>query len=172
MIKYTVIFGLIFLVSCSSTQPKIKPVDNVELEKFMGDWYVLAHIPAFVEKNAYNAIESYQYNKEKELIQTTFTFNSGDFNGPPKKYEPLGYVLPGTNNAVWGMQFIWPIKAQYIISYVDNDYQNTIVARDKRDYLWFMSRNKEISTKKKQWIYEKTTELGYDKDMIRFVPHK
>jgi apolipoprotein D and lipocalin family protein len=46
------------------------------------------------------------------------------------------------------------------------------VARDKRDYLWFMSRNKEISTKKKQWIYEKTTELGYDKDMIRFVPHK
>ena len=47
----------------------------------------------------------------------------------------------------------------------------TIVARDKRDYLWFMSRSSELSTEKKQWIYKKTTELGYDKNLLRFVPH-
>jgi apolipoprotein D and lipocalin family protein len=34
-----------------------------------------------------------------------------------------------------------------------------------------MSRSSELSTEKKQWIYEKTTELGYDKNLLRFVPH-
>ncbi|MBL6727862.1 MAG: lipocalin family protein, partial [Methylophilaceae bacterium] len=92
-------------------------------------------------------------------------------DGPKKIYKPKGFVIPETNNAVWGMQFIWPIKAQYIIAYIDEGYENTIVARDKRDYLWFMSRSSELSTEKKQWIYKKTTELGYDKNLLRFVPH-
>jgi len=171
--KKIFILCLLFLTACSSHQKKpIDPVSEIELESFMGDWYVLAHIPALIEKNAYNAIESYNFNKEKQEIETTFTFNQSDYNGPQKIYKPKGYVIPGTNNAVWGMQFIWPIKAQYIIAYIDEGYENTIVARDKRDYLWFMSRKSDLSTEKKQWIFKKTEELGYDKDMLRFVPHR
>ena len=67
------------------------------------------------------------------------------------------------------------LKAQgNIVSFkkiLDEGYENTIVARDKRDYLWFMSRKSDLSTEKKQWIFKKTEELGYDKDMLRFVPH-
>ena len=51
------ILCLLFLTACSSHQKKpIDPVSEIELESFMGDWYVLAHIPALIEKNAYNAI--------------------------------------------------------------------------------------------------------------------
>ncbi|MDP6879185.1 MAG: lipocalin family protein, partial [Candidatus Marinimicrobia bacterium] len=37
---------------------KLETVDYVDLEKFMGDWYVIANIPTFIEKGAVNAIES------------------------------------------------------------------------------------------------------------------
>jgi apolipoprotein D and lipocalin family protein len=171
MKKFFILF-LLTLTACSIQQKKsIEPVSEIQLDAFMGDWYVLAHIPALIEKNAFNAIESYKYIEEKQEIETTFTFNHSDYDGPQKIYKPKGYIVPGTNNAVWGMQFIWPIKAQYIIAYIDEGYQNTIVARNKRDYLWFMSRKSDMTTEKKQWIYKKTEELGYDKNILRFVPH-
>ena len=37
---------------------KLETVKYVDLERFMGDWYVIANIPTFIEKGAVNAIES------------------------------------------------------------------------------------------------------------------
>ena len=42
----------------------IKTVESVNLDRFMGEWYVIAHIPTFIEKNAFNAVESYELNKD------------------------------------------------------------------------------------------------------------
>ena len=123
---------------------QISTVPNVDLNKFMGKWYVIAHIPTFIEKNAFNAVESYELNKDG-TIATTFTFNEGSFNGNNKIYRPKGFVKNNKTNAEWGMQFIWPIKAQYKIVYLDQNYSHTIIARDALDYVWLMSRNKKIS---------------------------
>ncbi|MET0331186.1 MAG: lipocalin family protein, partial [Dyella sp.] len=46
-------------VHASSLTP-IKPVEHVDLARFMGDWYVIATIPTRFEKNAYNAVETYK----------------------------------------------------------------------------------------------------------------
>jgi apolipoprotein D and lipocalin family protein len=62
------------------TQAPIKTVSEVNLKQFMGPWYVIAHIPTFIEKNAFNAVESYVLN-EDGTIGTTFTFNEGSLTG-------------------------------------------------------------------------------------------
>ena len=90
--------------ACSNLKP-ITPVDYVDLERFMGDWYVIANIPTFLEKNAYNPVESYQINSDG-TIATTFSFNAGGFDGKQKVYRPKGFVTAGSGNAVWGMQFV------------------------------------------------------------------
>ena len=44
----------------ANADPKpIKPVDHVDLDRFMGDWYVIATIPTWFEKEAYDAVETY-----------------------------------------------------------------------------------------------------------------
>lgn len=149
----------------------LETVDSVILNKFMGDWYVIAHIPAFIEKNAYNAIESYDLNDDGS-IATTFTFNEGSFKGSLKKYHPKGFVVDGTNNAEWGMQFIWPIKAQYKIVYLDESYTNTIVARDALDYVWIMSRQKTIPHNEMMRLTEKVKQFGYNTENLRMVPQE
>ena len=53
----TLILGLL-LVSCLEkdiSEEKMKTVPYVDIKKFMGDWYVIANIPTFLEKNATNA---------------------------------------------------------------------------------------------------------------------
>ena len=88
------VFISLGLTGCASNlilddnKPKSMPVvDYVDLDRFMGDWYVIATIPTFLERDAYNPIETYQLNSDG-TIATTFTFNKGSLNGTTKIYHP------------------------------------------------------------------------------------
>jgi apolipoprotein D and lipocalin family protein len=155
--------------SCSSLRP-ITTESQVNLDRFMGDWYVIANIPTFLEKDAWNALERYDLRKPG-IIDTTFTFNAGGPDGKAKRYTPVGFVREGTGNAVWGMRFVWPIKAEYRILYVDEAYEETIIGRRKRDYLWIMARDAALPEDRVQALIEMAVEAGYDRDAIQRVPH-
>ena len=75
----------------------MKTVDYVDIERFMGDWYVIANIPTFIEKGATNAIESYKLGN-KGVIETTFTFYQDSPDGEKKVYRPKGFIY-NTNNS-------------------------------------------------------------------------
>lgn len=167
----TILLSLI-LPSCTSPlKPAIPLVSKVELDRFMGDWYVIANIPTFIEKGAHNAVESYRLNPDG-TIATTFTFRADSFVGPLKRHEPTGFVVDKTSNAVWGMQFIWPIKADYRITYLKPDYSQTIIAREARDYVWIMARTPEISEQDYQSHINFLASIGYETSKIQKVPQK
>ncbi len=158
------------LTACATRAP-MPTVESIDLKKFMGDWYVIGNIPTFIERQAYNAVEHYELDSDGN-IPTTFTFNKGGFDGPLKTYHPKGFVKDKTDNSLWGMQFIWPIKADYRIVYLSDDYQQVIVARKARDYVWIMARTPKISDTDYQALVQKTEDLGYDPTLIRKVPQQ
>ena len=160
------------LAGCQSIQqPPIQVVDHVDLPRFMGDWYVIANIPTFIEKGAHNAVESYRLLPDGS-IQTTFTFRDGSFDGPEKRYEPRGFVIDKTSNAVWGMQFVWPIKADFRIVYLTPDYSQTVIGREKRDYVWIMARTPGIPDADYRKILAFLAAQGYDTAKIERVPQR
>ncbi len=158
------------LAACATTnQPSINTVPSVNLPKFMGDWYVIAAIPTAIETEAYNAVENYKLN-EDGTIATTFTFNKGSFDGKLKAYHPKGFVIENSGNALWGMQFIWPIKAEYRIAYLDPGYTKTVIARNARDYVWIMARKPVLSDEEYTELTSFVGKLGYDLSKLRKVP--
>ncbi len=161
------------LTACKDTSdaPPIAPVAQVDLPRYMGDWYVIASIPSFIERKAFDAVESYELKPDGK-VQTTFRYREGAHDLPVKTMYPVGTVKPGTNNAVWGMQFIWPIKAEYLIAYLDQDYRQTIVARNARDYVWIMARTPAISEADYQAHLVRIKAMGYDIEKIRKVPQQ
>ena len=160
-----------FLAGCQASQPPLETVDYVDLDRFMGDWYVIANIPTFVEKGAYNAVESYRLDDDGS-IATTFRFHKDGFDGPVKTYEPRGFVRDTTTNAEWGMQFIWPFKGDYRIIYLDEDYATTIIGRNKRDYVWLMARSPEMSDAEYQRFVDFIGAAGYDTSLVQRVPQQ
>ncbi|KAG1217678.1 hypothetical protein G6F64_015276 [Rhizopus arrhizus] len=84
--------------------------------------------------------------------------------------HPIGRVEKEGNGAVWGMQFIWPIQAEYIIAWLADDYRQTIVARSKRDYVWFMARTPQVSDSDYQQAVQRIAAMGYDTRKLRRVP--
>jgi apolipoprotein D and lipocalin family protein len=148
----------------------LKTVDHVDIDRFMGDWYVIANIPTFIEKGAHNAIESYRLDDDGS-IATTFTFHEDSFGGKLKTYQPRGFVSE-ESNAVWGMQFVWPIKADYRIIYLDEDYTVTVIGRNKRDYVWIMARKPAIPAPEYAAIVDMLESVGYNPGDIQLVPQR
>lgn len=157
------------LAGCASNPP-MPTVDSVDLERYMGDWYVIANIPTFLERDAYNAVERYELN-EDGTIATTFRFRKGGFDGPERVHRPRGFVRSDTN-AEWGMRFIWPFKAEFLIVYLDEDYSTTVIGRSARDYLWLMARTPTINDADYERIIDRMVGLGYDRDSIQRVPQR
>ena len=149
----------------------METVDYVDLERFMGDWYVIANIPTFIEKDAHNAVESYRLDDDGS-IATTFTFRKGGFDGKEKTYSPRGFVENEQTNALWGMQFVWPFKGDYRIIYLDDDYTTTVIGRQKRDYVWLMAREPELPAAEYDRVVEVIRKAGYDTSELQRVPQK
>ena len=162
---------LLFGGSGCSTPMPLPTVQNVDLERFMGDWFVLAHIPAGIERKAYNAVESYALRDDGK-IATTYAFRKGSFEGPLKEYQPVGTVRDRESNATWDMQFLWPFRAEYRIVHLDDDYQYTIIGRTARDYVWIMARTPHVSEVDYQRLKAMVAAEGYDMNLLRRVPHK
>ena len=165
------VVSLAIMLSACSSAPTIPTAPSVDLPRFMGDWYVIANIPTWPERDAYNAIESYKLDPDGS-IATTFTFRKGAFDGPEKVMRPRGFVTDTESNAVWGMQFVWPIKAEYLISHVDAGYTETIIARSSRDYVWIMARKPVLSEADYARLVQMVADLGYDMSKLQKVPQR
>ena len=162
--------GVLMLTACQS-RPPLETVDYVDLERFMGDWYVIANIPTFIERDAHNAVENYRL-EEDGSIATTFTFRAGSFDGKLKTYSPRGFVVDTESNAVWGMQFVWPFKGDYRVIHLDSDYNTTVIGRNKLDYVWLMSRQPELSREDYDRAVEAIRAAGYDIARLQRVPQR
>ena len=151
--------------------PPIKTVAHVDLERFMGRWFVIANIPTFVEQGAYNAVERYRLSSDGS-VDTTFYCRKGGFDGKRSTTRTRAFVLDTNSNAIWGMQFLWPFKADYRISYLALDYSHTVIAREKRDYVWIMARTPRLSSQNYEKILLFLSDQGYDTEKIEKVPQR
>ena len=171
-VSLILILIMLHLSGCSMKKlPPLKTVASVDIQRFQGKWYVIASIPTWIEKGAHNALESYRLD-EDGTIAVTFTFRKNNFDGPLKTYTPRGFILDKTSNAVWGMQFIWPWKAEYLITYLNDDYTQTIIARNNRDYVWIMARTPTIAEEDYAKLFTELIMQGYDTSMLRKVPQR
>jgi len=149
----------------------METVDYVDLEKFMGPWYVIANIPTVIEKGAHNAVEHYELSDDG-TIATTFTFRKDSFDGKRKEYNPRGFMLDTETNARWGMRFIWPLKSDYRVVYLDDDYSTTVIGRQARDFVWIMARTPTVPDDEYREVVDFVGELGYDTSKIERVPQR
>ncbi|MDA0347289.1 MAG: lipocalin family protein [Verrucomicrobia bacterium] len=132
------------LTGCKTYENLPEMAANVDINRFMGTWYVHGYTPTMLDRNAYNATESYELDDNSRIL-TTYRFRKGGFDGPIKTYHPVGKVVDSETNAEWKMRFFTVISAPYLVLYVDSDYSETLVGHPNLKMAWLMSRSPEIS---------------------------
>ena len=70
------------------------------------------------------------------------------------------------------MQFLWPFKSAYLIAYLDEEYQTTIIGVPDRDLVWIMARSKTLPEARYQELVKWLVDNGHDISELRRVPHR
>ncbi|MES1924876.1 lipocalin family protein [Salinisphaera sp. T31B1] len=162
-----------FGLSVDSIRPRrdFPRARHVDIDRYMRDWYVIAHKPPSITRTAHNAVERYRRGDDNR-VDVRFTFRKNGFDGDRKTLRPTGFVVADTGNAVWAMQFVRPIKMQFVIAYVADDYRQTIVARERLDFVWIMASEPQIEAKVYDDLVERVRQIGYDVSQLRQVPQQ
>ena len=166
----------LLLGGCASRQPDLTALDRrIEVERFMGDWYVLAFIPIdflfFSEADAHDAVESYRLDDEGG-IDITYTFRDGSFDAEPTVMKQRGRVHDEALGTDWRVQLLWPFWATYLIAWLDDAYEHAIIGVPSRRYVWVLARSPRATDDKWSELIDRVAELGYDTDLLRRVPHR
>lgn len=165
-----VLLGLAFFSGCASRHEPLRTVDFVDIDRFMGRWYVIAHTPTAFDRNAYNAVEEYRL-RDDGRIATTFSFNAGGFDGRERVFNPVATVRDPRTNARWDMQFLWPFQSDFNIIYLDARYQTTVIGHPNRRFAWIMRREPFIEPTEYADLILMLQSRGFDVSLIRLVPH-
>lgn len=163
---------LISLITGACSESKYtKTAEKVEINRYMGKWYVMAHRFTFLEKDVHNALEVYTWNHEKERVDIDFNYNKGSLNGPIKSIPQKGWIINKQTNAYWEVSPLWPFRADYLILDIADDYSWVAVGVPSQNYLWIMARDPKFSREQISAVLKRLGASGYNIKDITYVSH-
>jgi apolipoprotein D and lipocalin family protein len=160
------------LASCaisndSGNNKGMTTVKHVDLNRYMGDWYVIANIPNRMEKNCYDSIERYKLRDDGN-VDNKFDCRDGSFDKPlENRLDTIATIYNKDTNAEWRVRIMKIIQAKYLVVDLDPNYEWTVVGHPSRDYGWVLARSKRLPEDVYASILERLGKQGYE--VSRFV---
>ncbi len=170
IISLIVVIGIIILFnSCASIPQKAKPVENFEVNRYLGTWYEVARFDFRFEKDLDNTSANYTLDKKGNVI----VMNSG-YNFVKKKWskaDGLAKFRGDKNIAALKVSFFGPFYSGYNVIALDENYQYALIAGKNLDYLWILSRTKELPDEIKTEYLKIAEDIGYDTSRLIWIKH-
>ncbi|MCC5864811.1 MAG: lipocalin family protein [Wenzhouxiangella sp.] len=141
----------------------------VDLERYMGQWYVIANIPYFGERGNVAGRAIYQMRDDGRM-DDIYLYRKGDFDQPERRLEGIAWVVDQDTQARWKVRFYWPLTFDYYIVDLDPDYQWTLVGHPSRRYAWIMAREPRMDDALYQQLLARLAELQFDANALKKVP--
>ncbi len=166
-----VLLSCLALAGCVTTEKPPPPptADRVDLDRFMGDWYVIATTPGLVDGKAYNSRQTFA--RAQRGFTVTYTFNKGEPTGEQKTYTSSIMVDNPGINSMWTVQQTWPFKADHRVLHLEPDYSVAVIGSPDRKDVRILSRQPRIRAPLYSDLVVKLQNLGYDISAIRRIPH-
>ena len=95
---------LLCISSLYSQESEMKTVDYVDIERFMGKWFVTAIVPNMIENGATNASDIYELNPDGTIAITYDAIK----DGKKKQIKQKGTIINKESNADWTIQMKKP----------------------------------------------------------------
>ncbi len=162
---------LVLLSGCAIFQsgPPLPTVDHVDLDRYMGEWYVIANIPYFGERGNVAGRAIYR-PREDGRMDDIYLYRKGDFDSRERTMEGVAWVVDEETNARWKVRFYWPFTFAYYIVDLDPDYQWSLVGHPSRNYAWIMAREPRMDAELYQRLLARFDDLGFDSTELKKVP--
>ena len=174
-------FFLILILNLALTNPftigtvhslenkELEVVSTLDLKKFQGTWYEIAHKPWFPEKDCFSMIAHYKLTEDNN-IEVTNICRKNAFDGEISKVTGTAWLADPKIKAKWEVQFIWPFTLDYWVIDLEENYNYAVIGEPDRDNLWILSRKPIMEKGLLSKIIETTKHKGYDLSNLILTP--
>ncbi|MDZ4838902.1 MAG: lipocalin family protein [Bacteroidota bacterium] len=147
-------------------------VQNLDIQRYMGDWYDIAHLPQRFQKGMVGVMAHYKYDADKNEVEVTNTGIKGGFDGKVSKIVGHARIVDSITNAKLKITFFWPFTGDYWVLDVADDYSWALVGNGGRKDFWILSRTAKMSDNTKKLLLDKARARGYDVSKLIYTPQR
>lgn len=170
MKKLSIVLALL-LAGCAGIPDHVKPVDNFELEKYLGKWFEIARLDHSFERGLTRVTAEYSLRKDGGVRVLNRGFSARENTW--KEAEGKAYFVKGSDQGYLKVSFFGPFYGSYIILELDHEnYQYALVCGPNRSYLWILARTPEINDDLKDALTARAKALGFDTSALIMVDHR
>ncbi len=161
---------ILFLAGCVGIPENVKPVDNFEIEKYLGKWYEIARLDHPFERGLTRVTANYSLREDGGVRVLNRGYSEKEKEW--KEAEGKAYFVRGTTIGYLKVSFFGPFYGSYIVFELDHEnYQYALVCGPDKSYLWILYRNPEIEKDLKNTLITKAAAMGFDTSKLIFVDH-
>jgi apolipoprotein D and lipocalin family protein len=170
IILFAVLINALVITSVFAEENKnLKVVSNLDLHKFQGVWYEIAHNPWFPENNCFAMIAHYKLIEDNKIEVTNICRKHG-FDGEISKITGKAWLVEPTITSKWEVQFIWPFTLDYWVIDLEDNYNYAVIGEPDKENFWILSRKPIMEKGLLTKIIEKTQMKGYDLSDLILMP--
>ncbi len=141
---------------------------DIDLQRYMGRWYVIANIPYFPESGKVATYDEYILRKDGR-IDNIFGFKKA-FGKKEKQWKALATVKPGTGNKKWTIKFFGFLNADYEIIEIAPDYSWVLIGHPKREMGWVLARDPKMADGEYEGLVKKFEKFDYKISDFKRIP--
>ena len=173
MIKKITKFGVIgatlmMLSGCLGMPKGVEPVSGFELNRYLGKWYEVARLNHSFEEGLSQVSAEYSVNEDGsvKVINRGYSKEEQEWNEAEGKAKFIG----AEDQGYLKVSFFGPFYGSYVVFELDKEnYQYAFVSGPDLDYLWLLSRTKEVDQDVIERFVSTAQSLGFKTNELIFV---
>ena len=162
---------LALLSACASSgaRPPLAATTSIDLPRFMGRWWVIAHVPYFAERGKVATADEYTLRADGK-IDNVYVYRKA-FDRPEQRMRGVATVVPGSGNAQWRIHFFGGlVRADYLVLEVAPDYSWALIGQPNRKLAWLFAREPRMDEARYRELVARFARFGYDPTRLQRVP--
>ncbi len=150
---------------------KLTPVNDFNLEAYLGKWYEIARLDHSFERGLSQVTAEYSLRKDGgvKVVNRGYSLANNEW----KEAEGKAYLVDDENQGYLKVSFFGPFYGSYIIFELEKkDYEYAFVSGPNTDYLWLLSRTPKVSDSVKADFEARAKEYGFNTEQLIYVDQK
>ena len=163
---------IVFIMGCGGIgiPENVTPVDNFNLERYLGKWYEIARLDHSFERGLTKVTADYSLRDDGGVRVLNRGYSVEDSSW--KEAEGKAYFVKKPDQGYLKVSFFGPFYGSYIVFELDHEkYQYALVCGPKKSYLWILAREPLLKDDIKDMLITKATAAGFDTGKLIFVRH-
>jgi len=170
MRKLILILTLLTLSGCLGMPKGVTPVNNFELERYLGTWYEVARLDHSFERGLSKVTATYSLREDGGVKVVNRGYSEQE--AAWKEAEGKAFFVDSPDQGYLKVSFFGPFYGSYVVFELDqNDYQYAFISGPNNDYLWLLARSPEVDPLLLDSFIAAAKQRGFDTDSLILVDH-